>query len=88
MRYVFKPELPYVGGAEGCGTVLAVGPDVEAFSKGDCVIRKYFADQTISGCWQSYQICPEKILYKVPGDIDQQQACIIHLSSFLLNSVL
>jgi len=79
-KYVFKPELPYVGGAEGCGVVLSVGSSVSDFSEGDVVVRKYAADKKIPGCWQTYQLIPASALLKVPNDIDQAQASMSQLN--------
>lgn len=37
-EYQVKPQLPFVVGGEGAGTVLAVGPEVDGFAVGDRVL--------------------------------------------------
>uniref|UniRef100_A0A8C5UGX6 Enoyl-[acyl-carrier-protein] reductase, mitochondrial n=1 Tax=Malurus cyaneus samueli TaxID=2593467 RepID=A0A8C5UGX6_9PASS len=63
--YPILSPLPAVGGNEGVGEVLEVGPRVMALKPGDWVIP---ADAGL-GTWRTHGVFPEEMLLKVPSDI-------------------
>jgi NADPH2:quinone reductase len=40
-KYQFRPEPPFIPGSEGAGEVVAVGPGVTAFKRGDRVMSRH-----------------------------------------------
>ncbi len=61
-EYQVKPELPFVVGGEGAGTVLAVGPGVEGFAVGDPVLCP-------GGCVEQV-VVPASRATRLPGSVD------------------
>lgn len=51
-RYQLQPDLPFTPGCEGCGEILAVGPDVTGLNPGDRVMFSTsfgaFAEQVVA----------------------------------------
>lgn len=51
-RYQLQPDLPFTPGCEGCGEILAVGPDVTGLNPGDRVMFSTsfgaFAEQAVA----------------------------------------
>lgn len=71
--YGVKPELPATPGLEGCGEVEAsASPD---FSVGDRVV---FLGRAAT--WASHAIVPANLLFKVPAEIDPQQAAMLKVN--------
>jgi len=64
--YARKPSLPYVPGADGAGTVEAVGAEVKNFKPGD---RVYIAGDNVSsggGTYAEYAVCAPTELHRLP----------------------
>jgi NADPH:quinone reductase len=60
--YGIKPNLPYTPGADGAGTVLAVGEGVTRVTKGD---RVYCAG-SVSGTYAEQALCSESQVHRLP----------------------
>lgn len=72
---VFKaPQLPFVNGSEGAGTVAAVGPDVTSVRPGDRV-----AFCMVLGAYAEYCAAPAWRLVKLPERIDFEAAAAVML---------
>jgi NADPH:quinone reductase len=65
----YRPDLPFVPGAEGAGTVAAVGEDVTRLAVGDHV-----AWAGLSGGYAEQAVLPAKRLVPVPSGISLQVA--------------
>ena len=63
--YAIKPPLPAVGGGEGVGEVIKVGPEVKSLKLGDWV----FPGGNMSGTWTTHIVEAESKLVKVRNDI-------------------
>lgn len=74
-NYQFKPELPFVPGRDVAGTVLAVGKQVENLLVGDRV-----AGQTEYGALSEQVHCPAAQCFKLPDDMDMQDAAALGLA--------
>lgn len=59
--YAVKPNIPFVGGNEGVGEIIEVGPDVTQFKVGDKVLPAINA----WGTWRTHAVCPADQLFKV-----------------------
>ncbi len=71
--YGIQPELPAVPGAEGLGTVAAVGADVTNVKPGDRVMIPPY-----SGCWrQQVVVDASKILVTFPSEGDPIQMAML-----------
>jgi NADPH2:quinone reductase len=70
----YAGELPYVPGAEGAGTVAAVGPGVADFAEGD---RVAWAD--VPGSYAEQVIVPADRAVAVPDGMDLQVAAAVML---------
>ncbi|MBB4909079.1 NADPH2:quinone reductase [Actinophytocola algeriensis] len=68
-RGVYPRDLPFVPGAEGAGTVLAVGADVTGFAEGDHVA---WADAP--GSYAQQVVVPAKAAFPVPGGVEDDTA--------------
>ncbi|HEX9354384.1 MAG TPA: quinone oxidoreductase [Streptosporangiaceae bacterium] len=66
--------LPYVPGAEGAGTVAAVGPAVRDFAVGDRV-----AWTQVPGSYAEQAAVPAALAVPVPGDMDLSVAAAVML---------
>jgi len=73
--YAIKPELPAVGGNEGCGIVEEVGSHVENFKHGDLVI----ADSAL-GTWCEYGIYDSSLLYAVDKGLSTMSASMLKVN--------
>lgn len=71
---VYPLPLPFVGGAEGAGTVLAVGDGVDQVAVGDRV-----AWSALPGSYAGAVTGPAGVLIPVPDGVDDQQAAAIPL---------
>ncbi len=67
-------DLPYVPGAEGAGTVAAVGPDVAGFAEGDRV-----AWTGVPGCYAEQAVVPADRAVSVPDGVELQVAAAVML---------
>lgn len=74
-RYGYRPELPAVMGAEGVGTVSAVGDEVGHLSVGDRVLVPY---QT--PCWTEQVIGRADWLDPLPQDVDVHQLAMFGIN--------
>ncbi|XP_050390539.1 enoyl-[acyl-carrier-protein] reductase, mitochondrial-like [Patella vulgata] len=70
--YHIRPALPCVGGNEGVGEIIEVGPSVERFHPGDWVISSIAArssDSLAAGLWRQFLIPEPSNVIKVPNDM-------------------
>ena len=74
---LYPAPLPFVLGSESAGTVIAVGPAVDAFSPGDRV-----AAYGSSGGYATHRLCNVRQLVKLPDDIDCRTAAAIRVKGF------
>lgn len=70
----YAMETPFVPGAEGAGTVAAVGPEVAGFAVGDRV-----AWTGIPGSYAEQVVGPAERAVPVPDDVDLQVAAAVML---------
>jgi len=68
----YAGALPYVPGAEGAGTVAAVGPGVSQFTEGDRV-----AWTGVPGSYAEKVVIPADRAVPVPDDVDPQFAAAV-----------
>ena len=68
-RYPGQPAFPFVPGYDLVGTVVAIGPDVEASWMG-----KRVAALTKTGGWASYSLRAANELLLVPDEVDPAEA--------------
>lgn len=73
--YGIKPDLPSPAGVEGMGQVEAVGTDVTGFQPGDLVVPVKSAPT-----WQSAVNVDAATCYKLPEQIDPQQAAMLSVN--------
>ena len=73
-RPPYASNLPYVPGAEGAGTVVAVGPDVTGFAVGDRV-----AWTGAPGSYAEQVLVPAAAAVSVPGGMDLAAAAAVML---------
>jgi len=66
---VYPMDLPFVPGAEGAGTVVAVGADVTGFAEGDHV-----SWAAAPGSYAQQVVVPAKNAFPVPDGIDDETA--------------
>lgn len=74
--YPIKPDLPAIGGNEGCGVVLDIGSDVTSFAVGDYVLPKISG----WGTWRKYATAFEENFLKVPRDISPIHASMLSVN--------
>ncbi len=74
---LYPAPLPIALGSESAGTVLAVGPDVDAICPGDRV-GAYGG----SGAYATHRLCNVQQLVKLPEDIDTRTAAAIMVKGF------
>ena len=72
-------SAPRVLGWDAAGTVVAVGPDVSLFKKGDAVF--YAGDVTRAGCDSEFHLVDERIAGRKPRSLDFAQAAAIPLTA-------
>ena len=75
--YPIKPELPAVGGNEGCGVVVDKGNDVKDLSVGDYVLPRVSG----WGTWRRYGVGFEKDFLRVPRDISPLHASMLSVNA-------
>jgi NADPH2:quinone reductase len=68
-KHVFKPQPPFVPGAEAAGRVIAVGEGVNGFAIGDRVVS--FA---ITGGFGERRIAPADTSYRIPANVPDELA--------------
>jgi NADPH2:quinone reductase len=73
-RPPYRGGVPYVPGAEGAGTVAAVGPEVAGFAVGDRV-----AWTGIPGSYAEQVVIPAERAVPVPGELDLEVAAAVML---------
>lgn len=64
-RYQFKPEPPFIPGAEAAGVVSAVGKGVGGFAVGDRVVTTM-----VHGAFAETIVIPEQAAVALPGEVD------------------
>jgi NADPH:quinone reductase-like Zn-dependent oxidoreductase len=70
--YGMLPPLPAVGGSEGVGRVVEVGPDVPGLKPGQLVLLA-----AGSGTWCSHQLADARRLVPLPEGADPQQMAML-----------
>jgi NADPH:quinone reductase len=82
----YPRPLPFIVGSEACGTVAAIGKDVEGFAVGDRV-----ASASANGGYAEFTTAPAFLTAKVPDSVSSDVAASILLkgltSHYLLKSV-
>jgi NADPH2:quinone reductase len=73
-RPPYASNLPYVPGAEGAGTVVAVGSDVDGFAVGDRV-----AWTGVPGCYAEQVLVPATAAVAVPDGMELAAAAAVML---------
>jgi NADPH:quinone reductase len=73
-RPPYAGNLPYVPGAEGAGTVVAVGSDVDGFAAGDRV-----AWTGVPGCYAEQVLVPATAAVAVPDGMELAAAAAVML---------
>jgi NADPH2:quinone reductase len=73
--YQFKPEPPFVPGAEGAGTVSAVGPDVTSVKVGQRVMGV-----GVQGAFAEKWLIDAAAVIPVPDDMDFETAAALTLA--------
>ncbi len=73
-RGIYPRDLPFVPGAEGAGTVVAVGADVTGFAEGDHVA---WADAP--GSYARQVVVPATNAFKVPDGVEDDTAAAVML---------
>ena len=71
--YPILPDIPAIGGNEGCGLVVDIGRDVTRFSVGDFVLPRLPG----WGTWKTHGIGMEDDFLFVPKDISPLHACML-----------
>ncbi len=71
-QYGMLPPLPAVGGAEGVGRVVELGPGVEQPAVGQTVLLPVG-----SGTWSTHMAVPADALIPLPNEADPQQLAMI-----------
>jgi len=81
-RYLYKPELPYVGGTEGSGEVIAIADKDSRFAVGDLVIVVGSVKDTseYGGSYSTHLYRHESCLIKCSKGADPKQAAIAHIN--------
>src|SRR5215831_17169596 len=73
-RPPYGPALPFVPGAEGAGTVAAVGPGAEGFAVGDRV-----AWVNAPGCYAEQAVVPAASAVAIPDGVETRVAAAVML---------
>jgi len=81
-RYLYKPNLPYVGGTEGSGEVLAVADKDSRFEVGDLVIVMSNVEDTakLGGTYSTHLLRHESSLIKCAKGTNPKQAAISQIN--------
>lgn len=80
-RYQIRPNLPFIPGAEGAGTVVAAGPDVSGLGAGDRVAVCGFVGDprvtgSIVGMMTEYALVPQENALLVPDSVSLEDAAL------------
>jgi len=67
--------LPAIAGREGIGEVIALGDACKILKIGD-----YVRMPEDLGAWQSHVVCDESKLFKIPNDINPDDACMAFIN--------
>ena len=81
-QYGDKPDLPTTPGSEALGIIDAVGEEVEDFEIGQRV-----ATASVTGTWAQYFTAPEKMVFAVPDELEDEiatQLIAMPLSALML----
>jgi NADPH:quinone reductase-like Zn-dependent oxidoreductase len=85
-QYGMLPPLPAVGGSEGVGRVVELGPDTQGPALGQTVLLPAGA-----GTWASHVVVPAARLIPLPNEADPQQLAMLTVNpptaSLLLSDV-
>jgi NADPH2:quinone reductase len=73
-RPPYSGGVPYVPGAEGAGTVAALGPGVSGFAEGEQV-----AWTSVPGCYAEQALVPAESAVPVPDGVDLEVAAAVML---------
>ncbi|MGY6631441.1 MAG: zinc-dependent alcohol dehydrogenase family protein [Wenzhouxiangella sp.] len=73
--YGVLPDLPAVGGNEGVGKVVSVGPEVKGLEAGQTVLLPIGC-----GTWSSHLVLPAKDLIPLPGQADPLQLAMLTIN--------
>jgi len=71
-QYGMLPPLPAVGGSEGVGRVIELGPDTQGPAVGQTVLLP-----AGSGTWASHLVAPAARLLPLPNDADPKQLAML-----------
>lgn len=71
-QYGMLPPLPAVGGSEGVGRVVELGPDAQGPAVGQTVLLPAGA-----GTWATHVVVPANRLLPLPGDADVRQLAML-----------
>ncbi len=74
-QYGSLPPLPAVGGNEGVGRVVELGPDVRGLEPGVQVLLP-----AGTGTWTTHLVAEATKLMPLPGDADPQQLCMLTIN--------
>lgn len=74
-QYGILPPLPAVGGNEGVGKVIALGPEVEGPAIGQTVFLPLG-----KGAWATHQVAEAKSLIPLPNDVDPIQLSMLTIN--------
>ncbi|MEO1711998.1 MAG: NADP-dependent oxidoreductase [Bacteroidota bacterium] len=72
-----KYQKPQIGGVDGAGTIVELGPNVQGFAVGDTVF--FYRAFTNLGSWAEEVVVPQDYLAKTPKNISVEQAGAIAL---------
>lgn len=77
-RYLYKPKLPYIGGTEGSGEVMAIADKDSRFEVGDMVVLISKVEDTgkLGGTYSTHLLRHESSLIKCSKGADPRQAAI------------
>lgn len=74
-KYPGTPKPPFVGGREGAGEIVALGPEVSTWSVGDLVLLPPGA-----GTWREYTTHPADLPVAVPAGVAPEQAALLRVN--------
>ncbi|UXI66831.1 zinc-dependent alcohol dehydrogenase family protein [Tahibacter amnicola] len=74
-QYGMLPALPAVGGTEGVGRVVELGPDTQGPAPGQTVLLP-----TGIGTWSSHVVAPAAALVPLPNEADPRQLAMLTIN--------
>lgn len=75
-KYTFNPQLPAVGGSEGVGEIISVGPEVSELKEGDhAVLLKMDV-----GTWRSHLTVDKNSVLEVPRELGLVEAATLTIN--------